>query len=86
MEEEYFWSDEEDDAVASGSNPALPSVVRLLLVFLVSWQCMFHVPDGAVSVLVVFIWHFLRLLSNIKKNDRLKMVSGFLPKTYSGLL
>ena len=67
-------------------NPSLPPVVRVLLLFLVSWQSLFHVPDVALNALVVFFWHFLHVLSRILKNESLKHLTTFLSMTYHGLL
>ena len=43
-------------------------------------------PDVALNALVVFLWHFLHVLSRILKNEYLKHLTTFLPMTYHGLL
>lgn len=62
----------------------MPAVVRLLVVFLLSWQYMFHVSDSAIGVLVLFLWHFLQLVGNM--SDSSEVFKEFLPKTYTGML
>lgn len=80
-----IWSDGEDNEEPPAT-PSLPPVVRLLVVFLVSWQILFQVPNAALNALVVFLWHFLRLLSHLLKNEFLTGLISFLPKTYLGLV
>ena len=53
---------------------------------LVSWLSLFHVPNVALNVLVVFLCHFLHLLSHLSKNELMKGLISYLPKTYRGLV
>ena len=62
-----------------------PPVIKLLT-FLISWQGMFHVSDSAMGVLLSFIRQFLRLLSNVARNQYIQSISDSVPKTYSGAL
>lgn len=44
-------------------------LIRLLFVFVLIWQCFFHVSDSGIAVLVVFLHHFLHLLSSVSKSE-----------------
>ena len=38
--------------------PALPVYVRVLMLFLISWQAFFTVSDAGLVMMVVFLYHF----------------------------
>ena len=64
--EELLCEDEEDnDTHTSRKGIPIHPAVRLFLLFILMWQCYFHVSDAGIAVLFLFLHHFLRLLSSL---------------------
>ena len=59
----------------------IPSPVRLIFVFLLLWQYHFHVSDAGITILIVFLHNFLRLLSSLVRSDILNQIAAACPTT-----
>ena len=57
----------------------LPPVLCLL--FLVMWAFQFHISSPALGALIIFLYHFLRLLSCSTNSDFLRLLSIHCPKS-----
>ena len=53
----------------------MPSSLRLLFVFLLMWQYLFHVSDAGIAILIVFLHNFLRLLSSLSQSEFLNRIA-----------
>ena len=66
--------------------PALPVYVRVLMLFLISWQAFFTVSHAGLAMMVVFLYHFFRVLFLFENtSDILKCFVKFWPKSPTGL-
>ena len=57
---------------------------RSILLFILLWQFTFNVSDAAVSLMVVFIYHLLRIINSICKNDIIAQWIETFPVTLHG--
>lgn len=80
LPDEILAMDDEDETDTSEMS-ILPPVLRLLLLFLVMWAFQFHISSAALGALVVFLYHFLRLLASSTDSDFLQSISIHCPKS-----
>ena len=69
----------DDDEADTSERSISPPVLRLL--FLVKWAFQFHISSAAPGALVVFLYHFLRLLASSTGSDFLQSISIHCPKS-----
>ena len=83
-----FDSDEDDtDGGPVRQLPAMPIPVRVLMLFLVTWQVFFTISDAGLAMLIVFFHHFFRLLSSLDTNCAiLSSFAKFWPKSIATVL
>lgn len=85
-----FDSDEDDTdggPVRQLQLPAMPIPVRVLMLFLVTWQVFFTISDAGLAMLIVFFHHFFRLLSSLDTNCAiLSSFAKFWPKSIATVL
>lgn len=73
--------DDDDDEIYTSEKSVLPPVLRLLLLFLVMWAFHFRISSGALGALIIFLYHFLRLLSSSTNSDFLRSLFIHCPKS-----
>jgi hypothetical protein len=82
LEEPPDWiddSDTEENACEFTPSADIPSSLRLLFVFLLMWQYLFHVSDAGIAILIVFLHNFLRLLSSLSQSEFLNRIAAACP-------
>ena len=52
------WSSESEDDFSTKS-PSFPSQLKILLVFMMVWQCSFKISNAAISCLLCFLRYFI---------------------------
>ena len=72
-------ADDEEDAESLPPATELHPVLRLCMIFLLLWQCIFHVSDAGMAVLVLFIHHLFHLLSSLTSSQYLSSLSNTCP-------
>ena len=72
--------DDDDDEIYTSEKSVLPPVLHLLL-FLVVWAFQFRIFSAALGALIIFLYHFLRLLSSSTNSDFLRSLSIHCPKS-----
>ena len=67
LQDPPIWIADEDDQDDDNTHSAteLHPVIRLCMIFLLMWQCLFHVSDAGIAVLVIFVRHLFRLLPSL---------------------
>ena len=79
MQDPPIWladADSEEDAESILPAAELHPVIRLCMIFLLLWQCIFHVSDAGMAVLVLFMHHLLHLLSQLTSSQYLCTLSN----------
>ena len=72
-------ADDEEDAESLPLATELNPVLRLRMIFLLLWQCIFHVSDTGMAVLVFFIHHLFHPLSSLTSSQYLSSLSNTCP-------
>lgn len=57
------------------------SLVKLIVMFIMTWKIMHNLPDAAVSIVFCFLKRLLELFSRLFNCSRLKLVSDLLPQS-----
>ena len=82
MEEDW----NESDSKLMQNMTKSPITIRILLIFLTSWQFIFNISNNAMDVLISF-WHkFLFLLAEFTGSRKLRNLINWLPSTYNETL
>ena len=82
MEEDW----NESDSKLMQNVTKSPITIRILLIFLTSWQFIFNISNNAMDVLISF-WHkFLFLLAEFTGSRKLRNLINWLPSTYNETL
>lgn len=82
-----MWLDDEDDGVCdTASAPVeLHPIIRMCFIFLLMWQCIFHVSDAGMAILILFVHNLLRLLSSVSPSTFLNSVTENCPSSLYGV-
>ena len=75
----WLADEEEEDVGSTHQAIELHPVIRLCMIFLLLWQCVFHVSDAGMAVLVLFMHHLFRLLSSLVSSQYLSSLSNACP-------
>ena len=79
-------SDDEDIADEQQVEHSMPIFVHILACFLLLWQTFFHVSDAGISMLIVFLHHFFRIVAQADGCSMvLKQFANYWPKTIAAL-
>ena len=70
---------ENDSQYSETAADDIPQPLRLLSVFLLMWQYLYHVSDAGISILIVFLHHFFRLLSSLIQSDVMTQIAAACP-------
>ena len=83
LQDPSIWlaDEDEEDIESTCQATELHPVIRLCMIFLLLWQCMFHVSDAGIAVLVLFMHHLFRLLSSLTSSQYLSSLSKACPIT-----
>ena len=49
----------------ANSKKILSPSVRSILLFMMLWQCIFNIPDTALGVIVIFVYHLMKVINSI---------------------
>ena len=63
----------------------VPVPVRILMLFVLLWQAVFHVSDAALAMLVIFLHHFFRVLSALEESNALRVLVNAWPKSVKAI-
>ena len=58
--------------------------MRSVVLFLLLWQFLFNVSDAGLSVLIVFIFHLVKMFHSLSGNDTFKAMTTF-PSTIQSI-
>ena len=74
-----IWEDDENVPIPAAPN-SLPPSIRASILFLLLWQYHFCVSDSGIGVLFLFLYHLLKLFSQLTQSSSDLLVETF-PRT-----
>lgn len=79
-----IWESDEDDSEESQDKSTVSSYTKLVTfvcVFLLSWQTIFRIPNVAIRVMFRFLSLFLKMISEISRSEKVRMMYDIFPNT-----
>ncbi|XP_068678691.1 uncharacterized protein [Montipora foliosa] len=74
-------ANENESVLSKKSSLLSTSLIKLVIIFIMTWKIMHNLPDAAVSTLFCFLKRLLELFSRLLHCSKLKLISDLLPKS-----